>query len=409
MISIRSHLSLLRLLLSLFVTVPVAAQTLYVPSGTSGIGSSATGNVGIGVGSPGYSLHSTGDIGVESDKKFVARYTGNETYKATFGWSHLQLGNNGPNWIVAGRTATGGSLAFIVNNTADYSYGGYDGILAMSIAANGNVGIGTTSSAIAGGFTSKLQVSGAYAAIAIEGTAAAKKWGIGVDSNGALDIFDSTASYSGRLLITNVGNVGVGIANPQTRLHADTSSYNAEGIRSSYGGNSHSAGLGVEAYGSHWGAGIFQDGTMIGNFENGGLSVGQGYVQQNVPSNGLIVQGNVGIGTTSPTQKLSVNGTIQAKEVVVQTGWSDYVFAKGYRLAPLSEVEQHIEQQGHLPGIPSAKDVAERGVSIGEMQSKLLAKIEELTLHVIAQEKRAIAQQNEIAALRSQVGAGYRQ
>ncbi len=56
--------------------------------------------------------------------------------------------------------------------------------------------------------------------------------------------------------------------------------------------------------------------------------------------------GNIGIGTTNPTQKLSVNGTIQAKEVIVQTGWSDYVFAKGYRLAPLAEIERHIEIDG---------------------------------------------------------------
>jgi hypothetical protein len=98
--------------------------------------------------------------------------------------------------------------------------------------------------------------------------------------------------------------------------------------------------------------------------------------------------GNVGIGTTSPTHKLAVNGTIRAKEVIVDTGWSDYVFKPDYKLASLSEVEGAIRRDGHLPGIPSAQEVAEHGVSMGEMQSKLLAKIEELTLHQIAQEKR---------------------
>ncbi len=102
----------------------------------------------------------------------------------------------------------------------------------------------------------------------------------------------------------------------------------------------------------------------------------------------ILSNGNVGIGTTSPTHKLAVNGTIRAKEVIVDTGWSDYVFDPAYRLAPLSEVEQHIKTEGHLPGIPSAREVAEHGVSMGEMQSKLLAKIEELTLHQIEQEKR---------------------
>jgi hypothetical protein len=104
-------------------------------------------------------------------------------------------------------------------------------------------------------------------------------------------------------------------------------------------------------------------------------------------------QGNIGIGAISPTHKLSVNGTVRAKEVIVETaGWADYVFADDYALKPLAEVEAHIKQHKHLPGIPSAKEVAEEGVSVGEMQAKLLAKIEELTLHVIAQQKEAAAQ-----------------
>jgi hypothetical protein len=62
--------------------------------------------------------------------------------------------------------------------------------------------------------------------------------------------------------------------------------------------------------------------------------------------------GNVGIGTSAPTEKLSVNGRIRAKEVIVETtGWSDYVFAKDYKLASLGEVEQHIQSKGHLPGL----------------------------------------------------------
>jgi hypothetical protein len=102
----------------------------------------------------------------------------------------------------------------------------------------------------------------------------------------------------------------------------------------------------------------------------------------------FLPSGNVGIGTTSPgTYKLAVNGTIRAKEVIVDTGWSDYVFADDYRLAPLSEIEAHIKAEKHLPGIPSADDVEAGGVSLGDMQSKLLAKVEELTLHLIRIEK----------------------
>jgi hypothetical protein len=106
--------------------------------------------------------------------------------------------------------------------------------------------------------------------------------------------------------------------------------------------------------------------------------------------------GNLGIGTTTPTQKLSVNGTVRAKEVIVDTGWSDYVFDPSYKLKALSEVEAYVKTEKHLPGIPSAQEVADHGVSMGEMQAKLLAKIEELTLHQIEQEK-------EIKALRAEV------
>lgn len=98
--------------------------------------------------------------------------------------------------------------------------------------------------------------------------------------------------------------------------------------------------------------------------------------------------GNVGIGTTNPQNALSVLGTIQATEVLVNTGWSDYVFAPRYRLAPLTEIAAYIQRNRHLPDIPSASEVREKGVSLGEMQSKLLAKIEELTLHMIREDER---------------------
>ncbi|NDP21871.1 MAG: hypothetical protein GZ091_12445 [Paludibacter sp.] len=101
-------------------------------------------------------------------------------------------------------------------------------------------------------------------------------------------------------------------------------------------------------------------------------------------------EGRIGIGTPAPDQMLTVKGKIHAEEVIIDLSipLADFVFHPSYNLMPLSQVEQFVKTNSHLPEIPSATEVSKNGMNMGEMQNKLLQKIEELTLYMIEQQKR---------------------
>ncbi len=113
--------------------------------------------------------------------------------------------------------------------------------------------------------------------------------------------------------------------------------------------------------------------------------------------------GKVGIGTTSPQEKLSVDGTVLAEEVkiVLDVNFPDYVFEDDYDLRSLEEIEKFIKSNNHLPEIPSASEVEEKGLELGHMNVLLVKKIEELTLYTIDQESKIKDQSSEIRNLRS--------
>ncbi len=109
--------------------------------------------------------------------------------------------------------------------------------------------------------------------------------------------------------------------------------------------------------------------------------------------------GNVSIGTKDGQgYKLAVKGHMIAEEIVVKlhANWPDFVFTKDYGLMSLDEVASFIEENNHLPNIPSANKVSEEGINLGEMDAKLLQKIEELTLYVIQLKKENERQQELI-------------
>ena len=190
-----------------------------------------------------------------------------------------------------------------------------------------------------------------------------------------------------KLFIKPDGNIGIGTDAPDMKLSIHSSDSTISRVH--YTGSSLISGLRIGRAGSY--------GDIV-NTQNG-FGIGAGTNSGNLPlSNqdtnyiGFFISNianNVGIGTTSPTNKLEVNGKIRSKEVIVEaTGWPDYVFETDYDLPTLAEIEAYINTHKHLPEIPSAKEIEENGLTLGEMNALLLKKIEELTLHIIEQEKR---------------------
>ena len=220
-------------------------------------------NVGIGTTGPSYKLHIVGNVFTSAYNGYLASYNNTASYHGSLKWSALQLGNNGSNRIIGGRTATGGALDFYTNNTNDASNNNVtpDGTFVMRMAANGNVAIGATSS------SSKLKVDGPN-----------------TSSNPLVDLVASgTGTFQRGVRLLNGGmNVGDHIMysvgrSDNTRNMGQTYFY--------YAGN--------------------------GSTSNR-ISMGLHGVDDVFNIAGT---GNVGIGTTAPNEKLQVDGHIRVAGV----------------------------------------------------------------------------------------------
>jgi len=288
----------------------------------------------------------------------------------------------------------------------------------------------TVSTSLAGPFFSGTQLGTAYGSGSSNGVFYANTQGLG-----------SNYLFSGNLNGTNTfsvqasgttylaGNLGIGTTNFQAKFNV----YQSVGLGSTPQNStllstvSGSAGtannfqnniwLVRNASGSDWYTTRLHDGISIdGSFQNPQVNTETWWERD--PSNNIqswgtqnktyltINNGNVLIGKTTQINTgylLDVAGTARANGVVVNSSGADFVFDPTYHLSPLSELKRYVSINHHLPEIPSAKTMQTEGLNIGDNQTKLLQKVEELTLYLIEKDKQLTKQQAEIDMLKKEM------
>lgn len=343
-------------------------QFSFTNNGGERIRIDGNGNVGIGTTSPGaYKLR----IHADANSYANVRITNNANANNGF-----QIGNTGysSNNVEAWNWENG-YFRIATNNTER-----------MRIDASGNVGIGTTSP------SEKLSLESSTLSQLGLINMSGNSWQFRAGSSGSLIVKDDGVE---RLRVNSSGYLGIGTASPWEKLHVTSGT-----IRGDLG----TTGQSLILSGSGSNLQIKHDGgSNVAIFNSGG---GIDFRNNQGDNSHLLIgtSGNVSIGTTTPATdyKLSVAGKIMAEGVKVQMqgSWPDYVFSKDYKLKSLAETESYIQEEGHLPNIPSAQEVSENGIELGEMNAKFLEKIEELTLHLINQQKEIEALKVEVKSMK---------
>lgn len=201
------------------------------------------------------------------------------------------------------------------------------------------------------------------------------------------------------IYINSAGNVGIGTSTPTYKLSLEGDFYHQDYYPFIYMNNTQSggnAGITFRQNGAYRAWLFYDDGESLLrlNAEAGGGG-----------RNDLVIlsNGHVCLGTTNDAAgyRLSVYGKVACEEVLVDliADWPDYVFSEGYNLMSIKDLERSIQENNHLPGIPSSSEVEENGFELGDMQRRLLEKVEELTLYTIEQEKKIERLEQKIAEM----------
>jgi hypothetical protein len=340
-----------------------------------------TGNVGIGTTNPSSLL----ELKSTSSSYGMFRLTNpNSNGESSIGYRDAS-DSDAQSWV----------LGKNLNGVTDDSFGLYrNGTTHMTLSTAGNIGIGTTSPGATLDVNGNQRLNGNLTfgtdqtAYFIHGPANGgairlRSNGIsGTDRDVQFGNINNNGSWNSFMTVANNGFVGIGTTNP---VFAPLQI----GIGTSY----------HPATTQAW----VNDGTV--DLDVALVSAGKQtrhigiasagdyfYVGKDEAVRNLVISsnGNVGIGTTGPDQKLTVKGKIHSSEVIIDlmTTVPDYVFEPDYKLPSLNDIKSYVDKNHHLPEIPSAKEIEKNGIHLGDMNMKLLKKIEELTLYLIEQQKQ---------------------